>query len=110
MNGMSGLTEKLAALAARVQESMESVDFMFGTVVSINSLAVSVEQNLLLPAAVLILSGAVVELVEYEDEESGEIYYVPEHNLQVGEKVLLAKVKGGEAYVVLNRCYAMEVM
>lgn len=109
MSGMSGFAEKIADLALRVRESEESVDFMFGTVESELPLSVWVGQNLLLPASVLILSGAVVDLVEYEDEENGEVYCVPEHNLQVGDKVLLAKVRGGDAYVVLNRCYGMEV-
>lgn len=109
MSGMAGLAEKIGALAARVQESADSVDFMFGQVVSEKPLSISVEQRLVLPEDILILSGAVVDLVTYEDEESGEKVTVPRHNLASGENVLLARVMSGDAYVVLARCYPMEV-
>lgn len=109
MSGFNGLAAKLGELSARVQESVDAVDFMFGTVSGISPLNVTVGQGMVLPNSVLVLSGSVVDLVAYENEKSGTVYYVPEHNLQLGDKVLLAKVKGGEAYVVLNRCYAMEV-
>lgn len=107
MSGIDYLAEQVSALAERVVERADGVDFMFGTVCSAAPIAVQVEQKLVIPGEMLVLTAAVVDMVAHENEETGEIYYVPEHNLQGGENVLLAKVRGGEAYVVLNRCYGM---
>lgn len=108
MSAMDYLAERIAELAERTQERAESVDFMFGAVQTEKPLSVQVEQRLVLPEEMLHLTAAVVDLVAEEDDE-GNVIYVPKHNLVVGERVLLARVRGGEAYVVLNRCYAMEV-
>lgn len=109
MNGALRLAERLGELAARVQEKNEAADIMLGVVVATAPLTVQVEQRLELPEEMLILSAAVTELVPVEDPETGEVYYVPRHTLQQGESVLLAKMSGGAAYVVLERCYATEV-
>lgn len=107
MGGAVRLAGRLAELAARVQEGAAGVDFMFGRVLQAQPLSVQVEQKLVLPEEMLILSGAVVELEERVDEETGDVYYVPVHTLLAGENVLLARMSGGAAYVVLNRCYGM---
>lgn len=106
MSSMEGLAERIAALAARVVESADSVDFMFGEVLTSEPLVVQVEQNLLLPAEVLVLTDPVIAAVEVrEDVEGDEVVYRVVSKLCRGDRVLLAKVKGGEAYVVLSRCY-----
>lgn len=103
------LAERLGELAARVQEKNEAADVMLGVVVETQPLMVQVEQRLELPEKMLILSAAVTELVSVEDPETGETYYVPVHTLRQGESVLLARARGGNVYVVLDRCYATEV-
>ena len=114
---------KKAALDA-INASQPS-DFCFGEVTSISPLKISIEQKLTLGIAQLILTRNVTDFktkvsvdwkTENESGGSGDYSFsahnhsvsgkkeVTIHNsLQVGEKVVLIKQKGGQKYLVLDR-------
>lgn len=107
MSGIDNLAASICDLIDRVMEGAEEVAFMFGVVIDTAPLTVQVEQRLILPEELLILTDAViadVEQVENPEDKSAVIYRVF-HNLSNGDRVLLAKIQGGEAYVILSRCY-----
>lgn len=68
--------------------------------------------SLLLPEEQLILTenviGAAVLRTDKEIYIREKIYDVF-HNLEVGERVLLANVRGGQAWVILSKYYATEL-
>lgn len=59
---------------------------LYGTVLSISPLEISVEQRFSLPASALVIPETIVKL-----------------GLQPGDRVLLLRIQGGQSYVVLDR-------
>jgi hypothetical protein len=107
----AGLAETVVRLAGRAVENADGVSFMFGEVVSAYPLQILVEQRLLLPEDVLILTDPVIAAaVLCTDADGKEIpnLYVVRHKLASADRVLLAKVQGGQAYVVLSKIYPTE--
>ena len=106
------LAEAIAGLAKRAADSEKAVNFAFGKVVQEYPLQVMLEQRLLLPEEQLILTenviGAAVLRTDKEIYIREKIYDVF-HNLEVGERVLLANVRGGQAWVILSKYYATEL-
>ena len=108
------LAEAIRGLARRAGEQEAPVGFAFGQVVSEEPLEIRVEQRLLLPEEVLVLTDGVIgsaRLVAQEGEgetENRDPIYIVEHNLHKYDRVLLARVQGGRAYVILSRYYATE--
>lgn len=110
---MGALAEVIVELARRVGEAEVPVGFAFGQVTSEEPLEVRLEQRLTLPEDMLILTDNVIgsaRLVEQPDEEAedDEPVYIVEHDLHKHDRVLLARVQGGQAYVILSRYYAVE--
>jgi hypothetical protein len=113
MKNCVGLAETVVQLAGRALESAEGVSFMFGEVVKLKPLQILVEQRLLLPEDVLILTDPVIATaVLCKDEEGNDIptLYAVTHKLAVKDRVLLAKVQGGKAYVILSKIYPTELV
>jgi hypothetical protein len=109
----AGLAETVVRLAGRAVENAEGVNFMFGEVASAYPLQILVEQRLLLPEDVLILTDPVIsEAVLCRGADGKEIpnLYVVKHKLARADRVLLAKVQGGQAYVVLSKIYPTELL
>ena len=114
MQGVCGLAETMWQLVQRAGEQTEAVSFMFGEVVSCQPLLVQVEQRLLLPQSVLVLTDAVIAKAVLRDAENwqpgDEKVYDVVHNLAEGDRVLLAKMQGGQQFVILSKCYAVEAL
>ena len=106
------LAETIAGLAKRAADSEAAVNFAFGKVVQEYPLQVMLEQRLLLPEEQLILTenviGAAVLRTDKEIYIREKIYDVF-HNLEAGDRVLLANVRGGQAWVILSKYYATEL-
>ncbi len=110
---MGALAEVIVELARRAGETEVPVGFAFGQVTGVEPLEVRLEQRLTLPEDMLILTDNVIgsaRLVEQPDEgaEDEAPIYIVEHNLHKHDRVLLARVQGGQAYVILSRYYAVE--
>lgn len=110
MDAYGGLAEVLLRLAERGIEAADGVSFAFGEVVRGEGLTVQLESRLILPADVLVLTDPVIESAEPildEEEKPTGIYHVIS-KLGIGDRVLLAKMQGGQYYVILSKCYAVE--
>lgn len=59
---------------------------LYGNVLSVNPLEISVEQRFSLPASALVIPETIMKL-----------------GLQSGDRVLLLRIQGGQSYVVLDR-------
>ena len=105
---------KLASLKAL--ESSKPSDFLFGKVISVSPLKISVEQKMTLGSAQLILTRNVTNYalnvtVGFNTEESNEHSHniqgmktVVVHNgLNVGDEVILLRKKGGQKYLILDK-------
>lgn len=110
MDAFNGLAEVLLHLSERVNEAADGVSFAFGEVVRGEGLSVRLESRLILPADVLVLTDPVIESAEPildEEEKPTGTYHVVD-KLNIGDRVLLAKMQGGQYYVILSKCYAVE--
>lgn len=113
MNGAAVLAESIAQVAKRAVEGSDGSGFTFGEVTGVAPLEIMLEQRLLLPADVLVLTDAVIASVMrlegegYEEYEGRKVYAVT-HNMTLGDKVLLAKAAGGQMWVILSKYYATE--
>lgn len=110
MDAFNGLAEVLLKLSERVSEAADGVSFAFGQVVRGEGLTVQLESRLILPADVLVLTDPVIESVEpiLDEEERPTGTYHVTSKLGIGDRVLLAKMQGGQYYVILSKCYAVE--
>ena len=106
------LAEAIASLAKRTTDSEAAVNFAFGKVMQEYPLQVMLEHRLLLQEDQLILTenviGAAVLRTDKEIYIEEKIYDVF-HNLEAGDRVLLANVQGGQSWVILSKYYATEL-
>lgn len=123
---MSDLANIIKRLAVDAAEAGKPVKVMFGEVTSIKPLQIMVEQKLPLTENFLVLTEAVkdheheITVVDWFTENasggSGDSAYAAHshqiagrkkiimHNaLQVGEKVLLLAMQGGQKFIVVDR-------
>lgn len=110
MDAFDGLAEALLAAARRVNEAADGVALAFGEVIPGQGLAVRLESRLILPADVLILTDPVIAAAEPVLNEDGGPTgaFRVTSKLQAGDRVLLAKMQGGQYWVVLSKCYPTE--
>ncbi len=110
MDAFGGLAEALLKLSERVSEAADGVSFAFGQVVRGEGLTVQLESRLILPSDVLVLTDPVIEsvvpILDEEDKPTGAFNVISK--LGLGDRVLLAKMQGGQYYVILSKCYAVE--
>ena len=78
-------------------------DFVFGKVVCISPLKISVEQKLTLGVSQLVLTRNVTNFNINIGLESEEKEMTIQNALRVGDEVVLLKQKGGQKYLVLDR-------
>ncbi|RXZ77242.1 DUF2577 domain-containing protein [Paenibacillaceae bacterium] len=93
------LIDKIKEISQGTNQAGNPVAVMFGTVSKVNPLEVIVEQRLALPRDFLIVPET---LTEYK-LLIGEIEYTIRRGLEVGDQVILARVQGGQDYVILDR-------
>lgn len=80
-------------------------DIAFGTVVSASPLSVQIDNSdLVLPAAALVLTDAVVARTENVQGGQGGTVNV-QHGLAAGDKVVMVKAMGGQQYVILSKAF-----
>ena len=106
------MIELLKEIALEAVDRGSMADFCTGTVVSAVPLSIQIENGPLLAQRFLLLSRNVTEYEELgkirtwtEAEGDRWCFYrmIRGTALQAGEKVLLAKVSGGQQYIVLDR-------
>ncbi|MFS1514550.1 DUF2577 domain-containing protein [Chengkuizengella sp. SCS-71B] len=82
---------------------------LYGTVAKINPLEINVDQRFKLPEDFLVVPESVTEIVvdlkhsHVGTEESLNEPIVIRKGLEVGDKVLLLRIQGGQQYIVLDR-------
>lgn len=110
------LLRAIKVAATEAVEVSKPSDFCFGNVTSTSPLKISIDQKLTLGVAQLVLTRNVTNYttsvtVDWETESDGSHNHkisntkkMTIHNaLQVGDKVVLLKQKGGQKYLVLDR-------
>lgn len=117
---LPNLVELIKKAAVDAVEAASPVNVMYGTVMSVNPLKISLEQKLILDEDSLVLSSFVrdfdVEMyVDHETEEAGGELSLHKHKytgakkfkvnlgLKENEKVILVRMQGGQKYLVLDR-------
>lgn len=119
---MADLTNVIKKAAVEAVKAGKPSDFLYGTVVGVNPIKISVNQKLVLSSEFLILTGGVKDYsveasVEWTTEENEGSDAVESHvhnvtgtkkimihnGLKVGEKVILLMQAGGQMYIVLDR-------
>jgi len=88
---------KKAAMDAVVASNLVAV--MFGTVTKTNPLKVNVDQRFTLDADFLVQTAATAEL----KVTIGGTEYIIRPGLQVGDRVVLLRVQGGQKYLILDK-------
>lgn len=94
---------KKAALEA--VEASQPSNFLFGKVISVKPLKVSVEQKMTLGAAQLVLTRNATDFTtKVKVDGSDEVKKITIYNaLQTGDEVTLIKQKGGQKYLIVDR-------
>jgi len=110
---MSELMEAIKIVSKRQNDAAGPVQVTSGQVVSINPLAVKIDQKLTLPEKVLVLTDAVrdhdVEITlsgltdSRGDSVSGTSVATVHSALKVGESVLMVRKQGGQQYLIIGR-------
>lgn len=119
---MADLTNVIKQAAVEAVKAGKPSNFLYGTVVGVNPIKISVNQKLVLTSEFLILTGGVKDYsveasIEWTTEENEESDAVESHahsvvgikkitihnGLKVGEKVILLMQAGGQMYIVLDR-------
>lgn len=108
--------DAIKAAALKAVETSQPCDFLFGKVTSVSPLKISVEQKMTLGSAQLVLTRNVTDYTadvtinwntEDTDTHNHNIVGVKSitiHNgLQIGDKVVLLKKKGGQKYLILDK-------
>ena len=122
---MPNLNEMISQIAKNVYNAIKPSDVIFGTVINVEPLQISIEQKITLTKKQLYLSSLVQDFDVYMEVDhttenksggSGESSFY-EHNhdykgtklfkvklgLQVEDKVVLIRNAGGQKYLVLDR-------
>ena len=115
LNG-NDLLNAIKKAAMDAVNTSQPCDFCFGKVISVSPLKIYIEQKMTLGAAQLVLTRNVTDFktmvsVDWKTEEtelhkhsvSGKKELTIHNSLQVGEKVVMIKQKGGQKYLVLDR-------
>ncbi|WP_127531191.1 DUF2577 domain-containing protein [Paenibacillus kobensis] len=93
------MLDAIRKAAMSAVEASNPVAFLYGTVTKSNPLEVNVDQRFTLDADFLVLTEATAEL----KFSIGSTEYVIRRALQVGDQVLLARLQGGQHYLVLDK-------
>ncbi len=96
MANLTGIIKKAAVEAVRASNPVE---FMFGTVVKEEPLTINIEQKMELTEEFLILTSS-VSLYETKINNQKSIV---DNSLKKDDQVLLARVQGGQKFIVLDR-------
>lgn len=94
---------KVAAMNA--VEASNPCDFLFGKVISVSPIKISVEQRMTLTSAQLVLTRNVTDYsVDVSVDGDTEVHKITIHNgLKIGDGVVLMKKKGGQRYLILDK-------
>lgn len=101
---MPNLNTIIKQLAKEAIEAEKGASFFHGTVKTEKPLSVMIDQKLLLDEDFLILMDSVTDYEAEMSVESSEkrIYKIHNH-LKAGEGVVLARMPGGQQFIVLGR-------
>ncbi len=93
------MLEAIKKAAKDAIEASAPVAVMFGTVTKTNPLEVNVDQRFTLDADVLVQTAATTEL----KMTIGSTEYTVRPGLQVGDRVVLLRIQGGQKYLILDK-------
>lgn len=110
---MSDFIDAMKAISDGVHKASAPVELTSGQVVGVNPLSVKIDQKLILPEKVLVLTDAVkdhdVEITltgltdSRGDSVSGTSVITIHNALQIGESVILLRMQGGQKYMIIGR-------
>lgn len=110
---MSDFIDAMKLISNDVHKASGPVELISGQVVGVNPLSVKIDQKLILPEKVLVLTDAVrdheveITLAGLTDSRGGSVSgtsVITIHNaLQLGESVILIRMQGGQKYMITGR-------
>ena len=97
------LLETIKTASIDAINASKPVEIVFGVVLSINPLKINLEQKLMLSESFLIVpeefTDRKINIVIDDEEKEIEI----KNALKVDDKLILARIQGGQKYLVLSR-------
>ena len=93
------LVDQIKQISMGVHAGSVPMDVKYGVVTSSDPLKVTVDQRLVLSAAVLVVSE---RLTKYEVQVGG-VPVLVRAGLEVGDKLILLRAHGGQKYIVMDR-------
>lgn len=100
---MANFNENIKKLALQAVMESKPVNITYGTVKTINSLSIEVENLKILPKEFFVLSRNVTNYKENITIDGVNKNITINNELKVGEKVILIRFQGGQDYLVLDR-------
>ena len=99
MPDMGEFLKAIQIAASNTMDAAQPSDYVFGTVVSDSPLQVQISQKLILSDIQLALTRNVTKFTTKIDGTGVEI----DNSLNIGDKVVLIKQKGGQQYLVIDK-------
>lgn len=103
MRDSGDFLELIKRVAINAIESKKPVVVRYGTVQTVNPLTILLEQKITLTKEFLVLTKSVVSH-NIDVEIDGQVQKITlENGLEIGNKVALLRVQGGQKYIVIDK-------
>ncbi len=79
------------------------MQYVFGKVISINPLKVSIDQKVILTSGFLVVPESLTDHEMVVEYVGAETKYIFKNALKIDDKVVLLQQKGGQQYLILDR-------
>lgn len=100
---MPNLVELIKKIAIQVVEDSKPAGVVYGTVLSTNPLRITIDQKLTLESTHISLTSNVKDYNVDITLDGIRRNYTVHNGLKNGEKVILLREQGGQAYIVIDR-------
>lgn len=103
MNSLHKLADTIRKIAKKAVEESKPVQIVYGNVISVSPLKISVDQKLILESEDLILTQNVLDYSVDMTVDGIRKKYTIHNAIRIGESVVLLSEQGGQKYLVLDR-------
>ena len=103
----SGIIPIIKQAAIDAVDSTQPVQFVFGSVISVSPIEIRVTPKLTLKKGNLVLSGATTKKSFKVTVNGSTATVTYDNSLKKGDSVILARIQGGNKYLVLDKVVDM---
>lgn len=103
MLSIAELVQLIKKAACDAVEATKLMQFVYGNVISINPLKVSIDQKVILTSGFLVVPEHLTDHEMTVEYAGAQTTYAFKNALKIDDKVVLLQQKGGQQYLILDR-------